>query len=150
MSQSLAKNLLHLIFSTKGRTPWISVAVRSDLNAYLAGILRQWDSPALTVGSVADHVHVLFLLSKNRTLCRIVEEVKKGSSKWLKSKAPSLAGFHWQAGYGAFSVSQSNVKNVTHYIENQEEHHRTVSFQDEFRAFLKRHGIDYDEEQVWD
>jgi REP element-mobilizing transposase RayT len=150
MPQSLARNLIHLIFSTKNRFPYLSPSIRPELNAYLAGILRQWDSPAVAVGSVEDHVHALFLLSKNQALCKIVEEVKRGSSKWIKTKAPSLAGFYWQNGYGAFSVSQSNLLRVRRYIDNQEEHHRRISFQDEFLEFLKRHGVEYDERYVWD
>src|SRR5207244_3087336 len=103
--QSLARNLIHLIFSTKHRTPCLSADVRPALFGYLAGILRQWDSPALEVGGVAGHVHLLFCLSKNHALKKVVEEVKKGSSKWLKTQGPAFDGFHWQAGYGAFSVS---------------------------------------------
>jgi len=117
---------------------------------YQAGIFDQWESPAILIGGVADHVHTLFVLSKNHRLTRIVEEVKKGSSKWLKTLDRSLASFHWQNGYGAFSVSQSNVVQVRRYIEAQQEHHRKVSFQEEFRVFLKRHGIEYDERYVWD
>jgi REP element-mobilizing transposase RayT len=150
MPQSLAKNLIHLIYSTKNRTPCISQQIRPKLYAYKAGILQQWDSPALVIGGVADHVHILFCLSKNHALKKVIEEVKKGSSKWLKTQADEFRAFHWQAGYGAFSVSQSNVEQVKRYIEEQEGHHRRRSFQEEFREFLKRHGIDYDERYVWD
>jgi len=150
VSQSLARNLLHLIFSTKNRAPLLTAAVRPELNSYLAGILRHWDSPAIVVGSVEDHVHLLFCLSRNHALSKVVEEVKKSSSKWVKVKGPAFAEFHWQNGYGAFSVSQSNVPAVRAYVERQEEHHRKVTFQEEFRAFLKRHGVEYDERYVWD
>jgi REP element-mobilizing transposase RayT len=150
MSQSLAKNLIHVIYSTKNRTPCLSPEVRPDLYAYKAGILKHWQSPAILIGGVADHVHILFCLSKNHALAKVIEEVKKGSSKWLKTQAPELRGFHWQAGYGAFSVSQSNVEQVKRYIERQEEHHRKRTYQDEFRAFLKRYEIEYDERYVWD
>jgi REP element-mobilizing transposase RayT len=150
MGQSLAKNLIHLIFSTKHRAPLLAADLRPDLHAYLGGILREWHSPALRVGGVEDHVHILFQLSKNHALARVVEEVKKGSSKWIKTKAAELRGFHWQNGYGAFSVSPSNVPAVDRYIANQEEHHRRLTFQDEFRGFLKRHGVEYDERYVWD
>ncbi|HEX72375.1 MAG TPA: transposase [Candidatus Hydrogenedentes bacterium] len=150
MAQSLAKNIIHLIYSTKNRTPCLGPECREKLYDYQAGIFDQWESPAILIGGVADHVHTLFVLSKNHRLTRIVEEVKKGSSKWLKTLDRSLASFHWQNGYGAFSVSQSNVVQVRRYIEAQQEHHRKVSFQEEFRVFLKRHGIEYDERYVWD
>jgi putative transposase len=150
MPQSLAKNMIHLIYSTKNRTSCLSPEIRADLHGYKAGILKEWESPALLIGGVADHVHVLFCLSKNHALAKVIEEVKKGSSKWLKTQGPEFRAFHWQAGYGAFSVSQSHVDQVTRYIERQEEHHRTRSFQDEFRAFLKRYGMEYDERYVWD
>jgi len=150
MSQSLVNNLVHLIYSTKHRQPWISDDDRADLFAYQAGIFKQWDSPALIIGGVKDHVHALFALSKNYALKKIVEEVKKGSSKWMKTGQPKISDFCWQAGYAAFSVSQSNVPAVKSYIENQEEHHRTISFQDELRAFFKKHKVAFDERYVWD
>src|SRR5262245_52267700 len=143
MSQSLVRNLVHLIFSTKHRTPFLTPAVRPEVNSYLAGILREWDSPAILTGSVEDHVHILFSLSKNHALSKVVEEVKKGSSKWIKTKGKDFANFYWQNGYGAFSMSQSNVPAVQRYIATQEEHHRRVTFQDEFRAFLKKHDVEY-------
>jgi putative transposase len=150
MSQSLVKNLIHLVYSTKQRQPWIAKAHRDGLFAYQAGIYKEWDSPALVIGGVEDHVHSLFALSKNHALKKIVEEVKKGSSKWVKIDGPRNPDFHWQAGYGAFSVSQSNLEEVKRYIENQEEHHRRMTFQDELRVLFGRHGIEFDERYVWD
>ena len=150
MSQSLVKNLIHLVYSTKHRKPWIPADVMNDLYAYQAGIFTQWESPALVIGGVGDHIHALFSLSKNHALKRIVEEVKKGSSKWMKAEGPRNKDFHWQSGYAAFSVSQSNVEAVRRYIKNQAEHHRTVTFQDELCALFQRHGIEYDERYVWD
>ncbi len=150
MSQSLAKVLVHIIFSTKGRMPVIAPEVRHELNAYIVGILRQLECPSILINSVADHVHILCCLSRTLALAKAVEEVKKGSSKWLKTKAAALRNFHWQNGYGAFSVSQSSVDEVRRYIANQEEHHRRVTFEEEFRAFLDRHGVAYDERYVWD
>ena len=138
MSHSLVKNLIHLVYSTKHRQRWIPVDRRDRLFAYQAGILNEWDSPAIVIGGVEDHVHALFALSKNHPLKKIVEEVKKGSSKWMKTDIPRNGGFQWQAGYAAFSVSQSNMAAVRHYIENQEEHHRRMTFQDELRAFYRR------------
>jgi REP element-mobilizing transposase RayT len=150
MAQSLAKNLIHLIFSTKNREPFLTPSIRPALFAYQAAILREWESPAIVIGGDSDHVHALFVLSKNLALCKVIEEVKKGSSKWLKTQDDAFASFYWQSGYGAFSVSQSNVAKVRRYIEGQVEHHRTVSFQDEFRLFLKRYAIEYNELYVWD
>jgi putative transposase len=151
MSQSLVKNLLHLVYSTKHRKPTIGESVQQDLWAYQAGIFRKWDSPALVIGGVEDHVHALFLLSKNHALKKVVEEVKTSSSKWMKQADPKdNAGFQWQAGYAGFSVSQSKVPDVKTYIEGQKEHHRTITFQDELRALFQRHEIEYDERYVWD
>jgi REP element-mobilizing transposase RayT len=150
MSQSLVKNLLHLVYSTKHRAPSISSDIRNDLYAYQAGIFDKWDSPALVIGGVNDHVHALFSLSKNYALSKVVEEVKKGSSKWMKTEVGAVDDFQWQAGYSAFSVSQSNVGTVGHYIENQEEHHRKLTLQEELRILFKKHGIDFDERYVWD
>ena len=150
MPQSLARNLIHLIYSTKNRTPCLDREVLVRLFAYQAGILKEWDSPALVIGGVCDHVHALFCLSKNHALAKVVEEVKKGSSKWLKTQGNEFRDFHWQTGYGAFSVSQSNVEEVRQYIEQQEEHHRVRTFQEELLAFLKRHGMEYDERYLWD
>ncbi len=150
MSQSLAKNLLHLVYSTKNRQLWIPREHRDALYAYQAGIFREWESPAIIIGGVEDHVHALFSLSRNHPLKKIVEEVKKGSSKWMKANGPQNADFHWQAGYGAFSVSQSNVAAVIRYIGRQEEHHRKMTFQEELRQLFRRHIIEFDEQYVWD
>ena len=141
---------MHLVYSTKHREPWIDEEHLSSLFAYQAGIFAEWESPAVAIGGVEDHVHALFCLSKNHPLKKVVEEVKKGSSKWMKSDGRKLPQFCWQAGYAAFSVSQSNVAAVTRYIEGQKEHHRRVSFQDEVRALFKRHEIEFDERYVWD
>jgi putative transposase len=150
MSQSLVKNLIHLVYSTKRHQPWIDKDHRDGLFAYQAGIFKEWDSPALAIGGVEDHIHALFALSKNHPLSKIVEEVKKGSSKWMKTAEPKNPDFQWQAGYGAFSVSQSNSDPVRRYVENQEEHHRRMTFKDELRALFRRHGIAFDERYVWD
>ena len=132
MPQSLARVLIHLTFSTKHRQPLIDNAIRPELNAIVAAALRDWECPPILVNSVEDHLHALFSLSRNHPIKKIVEEVKKGSSKWIKTKGVQYAGFYWQSGYGAFSVSQSSAPTVKAYIANQEEHHRRRSFQDEF------------------
>ncbi len=150
MSQSLVKNLVHLVYSTKHRQSWIPAETRDGLYAYQAGIFKQWESPALAIGGTEDHVHALFSLSKNHALMKIVEETKKGSSKWMKADGSGNKDFYWQNGYAAFSVSRSNVVEVQRYIENQEEHHHRMTFQEELRALLGRHGIEFDERYVWD
>ncbi|WP_308990118.1 IS200/IS605 family transposase [Roseibacillus persicicus] len=121
MPQSLANLYVHLIFSTKDRRPILSEKVRPDLHAYLATVLANLDSPAIIINSVEDHVHLLFKMSRTVTLAKVVEEVKKSSSKWLKTQSPEFEQFAWQAGYGGFSVSESNAGQVANYIRRQEE-----------------------------
>ena len=151
MAQSLARLWTHLIFSTKQRFPFLNdKSVRRDMHAYLATILRTHDCETLIVGGVEDHTHSLFALSRIYPIATVVKEVKRTSSGWVKGVSPKLSSFHWQAGYAAFSVSQSNLKDVIAYIENQEEHHKHVTFQDEYRAFLRAYGVEYDERYVWD
>ncbi|MES2737593.1 MAG: IS200/IS605 family transposase [Verrucomicrobiota bacterium] len=150
MPQSLANLYVHLIFSTKERLAFLSPEVRPDLHAYLATVLANLNSPAVLINSVADHVHILFNMGRTVTLAQVVEEVKKSSSKWIKTQGPNLATFAWQAGYGGFSVSESNVPKVANYIRNQEEHHRVKTFQEEYREFLEKHKVQYDERYVWD
>ncbi len=150
MSQSLVKNLVHLIFSTKHREPVITDTVRPDLHAYMAGILQDLHSPALTINSIPDHIHVLFSLDKDQALTKVIMELKRGSSKWIKTQGAAFRQFHWQRGYGAFSISQSAVEETKNYIAGQEDHHRRKSFQEEFRAFLRRYEVEYDERYVWD
>jgi len=151
MPQSLAKVWVHLIFSTKDRYPFLSdKSLCKDMHAYLATVLRNHECETLIVGGVEDHVHSLFALSRNYSIAEIVKEIKRTSSKWIKEKSPTQTKFHWQNGYGAFSVSHSQLDQVTRYIERQAEHHRRVTFQDEYRAFLKRYRVEYDERYVWD
>ena len=150
MPQSLARILVHLIFSTKDRAPILTPAIRAEMHPYLAVVLRENDCPSLRVGGVEDHVHLFLGLSRTLTVAKVVETVKTSSSKWIKTKGPEFAPFHWQAGYGAFSVSQSDADAVVRYIESQEEHHRRTTFQDEYRKFLERYQVAYDERYVWD
>ena len=142
--------LVHLIFSTKNREPVLTPAVRAELFPYLAVVLANDGCPSLRVGGVADHVHLLFGLSRTRSLAEVVENVKTSSSKWVKGRDPTLAHFHWQAGYGTFSVGPSDADDVVEYIVRQDEHHRTTTFQEEFRAFLGRHEVAFDERYEWD
>ncbi len=151
MPQSLAKLWVHLIFSTKDRYPFLSdELVQADMHAYLATVLRNHDCETLIVGGVEDHVHALLALSRNYSIADIVKEIKIASSRWVKEKSRTLRMFSWQRGYGAFSVSQSHLVQVTRYIERQKEHHQRVTFQTEYRSFLKRYNVEYDERYVWD
>jgi REP element-mobilizing transposase RayT len=151
MAQSLARLWTHLIFSTKERYPFLSdPTVRADMHGYLAKVLRTHDCSTLIVGGCDDHVHALFTLSRNYSIAQIVKEIKRTSSAWIKTVERRYSKFHWQAGYGAFSVSQSHVSHVQRYIMSQEQHHKRKTFQDELRAFLKEYEIEYDERYVWD
>lgn len=150
MPQSLANIYIHLIFSTKDRQPLLTDTIRPSLHSYLGQIGKTLECPIILVNSVEDHVHILHRLSRTVTISKAVEEFKKSTSKWLKSQSPDLANFSWQSGYGAFSVSESNLDSVTAYIQNQREHHRTKSFQDEFREFLKKNKLTFDEQYLWD
>lgn len=151
MPQSLSTVYLHLTFSTKGRVPFLTdTGLRSELHAYLGGVSREADCPAVIVGGVADHVHVLGRLGRSISQADWVKEIKRVSSTWIKGHAPRMDEFAWQAGYGVFSVSVSNLETVRTYIAEQEEHHRRLSFQDEYRALLRKHGQAWDERYVWD
>lgn len=148
MPQSLANLTVHLIFSTKNRQPLLVKEVRPALHAYIATVLENTKCPALIINSVGDHIHILFQLHRTIALSQIVEDLKKSSSKWLKTQ--NVHDFAWQAGYGAFSVSQSQIEEVKHYIENQERHHQQLTFQNELRNFLKKNEIAHDEKYLWD
>ena len=150
MPQSLSSILIHLIFSTKNREPFINEVVEKELHRYMAKIFRSLKSPSLTIDGTNDHIHCLFSLSRVIKIADLVEEVKTDSSKWIKTKGPEFRNFHWQSGYGAFSIGQSQVPTLKRYIARQKVHHRKVTFQDEYRKFLKSYQIDYDERYVWD
>lgn len=150
MGQSLVKNYLHIIFSTKYRQPLISEPVENELHAYLGGICKNLECTPIKVGGYIDHVHILCMLSQKIALMKLLQELKSNSSKWIKTKAESCKDFYWQDGYGAFSVSPSDVENVTNYIANQKFHHLNNDFKNEYRAFLKKYKVDYDERFVWD
>ena len=151
MPQSLVQIYLHIIFSTKERIPFLKTKdVRNATHAYLAGICKNLNSPTLLVGGTEDHVHILCRQSKNGTLSDLLRDLKRESSKWIKTKGRGLEEFHWQSGYGAFSVSPTNVDELRQYIANQEDHHRTETFQDEFRRICRKYGVDIDERYAWD
>jgi REP-associated tyrosine transposase len=150
MPQSLSSVLIHLIFSTKNREPFITDTIEKELHPYIATIFRGLKSPSLTIDGTTDHVHTLFSLSRVIKIADLVEEVKTESSKWIKTKGQEFRNFHWQRGYGAFSIGQSQVPILKRYIARQKVHHQRVTFQDEYRKFLKSYGIEYDERYVWD
>ena len=143
MPQSLSKVIIHIIFSTKDREPWLDRDVRPRMHAYVATICRDLNAEALRVGGVADHLHIVTTLPRTLSQAAMVETLKKTSSKWIK-------GLNSQRGYGAFSVSPSQLNAVLEYVESQEAHHRTRSFQEEYRDFLRKCGVKFDERYVWD
>jgi len=150
MPQSLSSILIHLVFSTKNREPFLTPEIDAELYPYMATILKALKSPALIINGTSDHVHTLLSLSRVVTIADLVEEVKTESSKWIKTKEKELRNFYWQSGYGAFSIGQSQAPTLRRYIARQKEHHRRVTFQDEYRKFLKVYEVDYDERYVWD
>jgi putative transposase len=150
MSQSLSSILVHIIFSTKNRQQMIHHEIMQDLHAYMAGISRASDSEVHEIGGVEDHVHLLVSLPRTLALSKLVEEIKKGSSKWVKMKGSQYGNFAWQNGYGAFSIGESGYEQLRKYIQSQKDHHKKISFQDEYREFLKKYRIKYDEKHVWD
>lgn len=151
MGQSLSQIYLHIVFSTHDRKPFLqNKETRKSLHAYLAGICRQQNSPSIIVGGVEDHVHILCQLGKTISTADLIRELKRDSSKWLKTQSPDLQVFQWQRGCGAFSVSPSHLDGLKEYIRNQEDHHRTESFQDEFLRLLRKYGVEYDEKYIWE
>jgi REP element-mobilizing transposase RayT len=149
MPQSLTQIYLHIVFSTKHRNPFLKEKpLRDQMHAYLAGICKNLECSALIVGGIEDHVHILCRQSKNMAVSDFLRELKRDSSKWAKTQ--SLTEFHWQGGYGAFSISPGHVELVKQYIANQEEHHRSETFQDEFRRLCRKYGVAIDERYVWD
>lgn len=150
MPQSLSLVAVHVIFSTKDRCPSLTPDIRSRLHAYLATVARNADCEAYRVGGVADHVHLALRLSRTITIADLVETLKTSSSKWVKRQSRGLAGFAWQRGYGCFSVSPKDIPVLCDYIETQDERHKTRTFQDEFREFLTKYGVTFDEAYVWD
>ncbi|MEO5716643.1 MAG: IS200/IS605 family transposase [Luteolibacter sp.] len=150
MPQSLARLHVHLVFSTKNREPVITESVRGSLHAYMATVLKNLGCHPVLINSVEDHAHLLFELARTVSVSQAVEDVKKSSSRWIKEQGPEFRNFSWQSGYGIFAVSESNVEAVREYVANQREHHRKKTFQEEYRQFLERHRIVFDEKYVWD
>ena len=149
MAQTLVNILVHVIFSTKERRHLIKAELQPSLFAYMSGTLKNLDSPCLTIGGTSNHVHLLTALSKKAALSDVVGELKKSSSKWIKTKGPAYARFSWQEGYGAFSIGQSQVAALKRYIARQQEHHKTKSFEAELIATLRKYEMSYDEQYLW-
>ncbi len=148
MGQSLVKNYIHIVFSTKNHHRFITAEIADELYAYIGGICNKLECLPVKVGGYEDHIHILCLLSKKITIVKLLEEVKSSSSKWIKTKGFQYSDFYWQDGYGVFSVNPTEIDLVVEYISNQKEKHKKVSFRDEMIAFLKKYKIDYDERYV--
>lgn len=144
MSQSLSKRYLHAIFSTKNRVPFLKPEIRAKLFPHLATTLQNLNCPAIEIGGISDHIHLLCALSKSISAENLIKQMKIPTSKFIKEIDSSLHDFHWQDGYGAFSGSPSNLQKVREYILDQEQHHKKESFQEEFRRFLEKYEIPYD------
>jgi len=150
MPQSLSKVLLHVVFSTKNREKSIPRHLRTALHAYLAGVCRARGAEAFRIGGTNDHVHIACSLPRTLTMAKLVEEIKKPSSIWMKGQEGGTPDFSWQSGYGIFSLGQSQLQTLLQYIDNQEEHHQTKSFKEELLELLEKYGVDYDERYLWD
>jgi REP element-mobilizing transposase RayT len=149
MAQTLVKNLLHIIFSTKNRSDLITAEIESNLFAYMTGIIKNCDSKLLAINGTTNHVHLLVSLSKNWAIAPLLENLKKDSSRWIKSQGSQFRDFYWQTGYGAFSVGESTAQAVKFYIARQKEHHKRTSFQEEFLAILKKYNVNFDARHIW-
>ena len=150
MPQSLSAILVHVIFSTKNREPLIRPEIEAELFPYIATICQSAKSPALIINGTMDHIHMLVNLHRRASVAGLIEEVKSSSSGWIKTKGPNYKQFYWQSGYGAFSIGQSGAPALKAYINRQKQHHLKTTFQNEFRKFLRRYEIEYDERYVWD
>jgi putative transposase len=150
MPQSLVKNYVHITFSTKNRLPLITNSIKEELFNYLGGTCNKLESQSIIVGGTKDHVHLLVNLSRKIALMTLIEKLKSHSSKWIKTKGSDFHKFYWQHGYGSFSVNPKDVGIVKVYIQNQESHHKKITFQDEYHLFLKEYNVGYDERFVWD
>jgi REP element-mobilizing transposase RayT len=149
MSQSLSFVVLHIIFSTKNRERWIDDSLTTDLYSYIAGTLRAEGCAVYRIGGIEDHIHIACSLSRTCTISKLLENIKKSSSSWIKSQDRKYQLFAWQAGYGAFSIGRSQLPTLVHYIETQREHHKRCSFKTEFLNLLKKYQVDFDEKYLW-
>jgi putative transposase len=149
MATTLTKILVHFIFSTKLREPFITPDIEPRLHAYMRGISKNCDSPVFIMNGMPDHVHMLISVGKRISCADLMEAVKKDSSRWIKEQGPEFQRFHWQEGYAGFSLGESGIDQVCRYIQNQKKHHSRTTFQEELLMFLKKYKIDYDERYLW-
>ncbi|MCQ9636152.1 IS200/IS605 family transposase [Chryseobacterium sp. WG14] len=150
MPQSLVKNYVHIVFSTKYREDFIDEKIEKELHSYLAVLCKDFESQALKIGGTDDHIHILCKLSRKIALMKLVQEIKAHSSKWIKTKGKKYENFFWQDGYGAFSVGEKDISIVMNYIQNQRQHHQKQNFKNELIEILKKHKMEYDEKYLWD
>ena len=150
MSQSLVSVFIHLVFSTKNRVPMLREGLRPNLHAYIGRVLQAHKASLLKAGGTIDHVHLVISLGKELSVAGAVREIKSKSSAWIHREYPRLRRFSWQGGYAGFSVSESDLDAVIRYVEVQEQHHRNRTFQDELRALLRKHQVNFDERYLWD
>jgi REP element-mobilizing transposase RayT len=150
MSQSLSKLYVHVIFHVKDENVFIRQEDEEELFAYIGGIIKNTASHPIKIGGVFNHVHILADMSKNIALSKFLEEIKRNSSRWIKTKNRHYQNFAWQGGYSGYSVSQSKVEIVKKYIERQKEHHTKLSFREEYLKFLREYGVDFNENYLWE
>ncbi len=150
MPQSLVRILIHVVFSTKNRVDLITLDIENDLYGYIYGIVENNKSKLIASGGTANHIHLLISLGKTVDISQLVGDIKRDSSKWIKTKDARFSQFYWQEGYGAFSVGQTEDEAVIKYIQNQKEHHKKKDYKTEFRGLLKKYNVEYDEKYVWD
>ncbi len=149
MSQSLSKLYVHIIYHIKNNDAYIRPEDEVELYAYMGSIIKQSSSIPIVINGTENHLHILCVMSKNTSLAQLVEDVKRNSSRWIKTKGDHYRYFAWQGGYAGFSVSQSKLETSFRYIENQNEHHKKMSFKDEYLLFLKEYGIEYNDAYLW-
>ena len=150
MPQSLSQVIIHLVFSTQDREPWLDAAIRPEMHTYLATVCRDFGCEAYRVGGTADHVHIAARLARTVTQAQLAEKIKKLSSAWIKSRGPSYSRFYWQKGYGGFSIGFSQLEDLVAYIDTQEQHHHKHTFQEEYLSLLRRYQVRFDERYLWD
>src|SRR5215204_5286771 len=150
MPQSLVRMLIHVVFSTKNRVDSITPEIENDLFGYMHGIVENNNSKLLSVNGTTNHVHLLISLGRVVPISELIGDIKRDSSVWIKQQNSKYEDFYWQQGYGAFSVGQTEDEMVMKYIANQKEHHKTKDYKTEFRGFLKKYAVHFDERYVWD
>lgn len=149
MGQSLSKLYIHIIFHIKNDSATIAAKDENELYAYIGGIIKANEATPIKINGTENHLHILTTMSKNMSLAKFLEGIKRGSSRWLKNKSSHYQSFAWQGGYAGYSVSQSKVEAVVRYIENQKEHHKKETFHDEYIKFLREYGVDFDEKYIY-